>query len=104
MEGAHCYPPLTETCAQAGLELPVFEYATADSGCAIIGGHVYRGTRLPNLKGAYVYSDFCSGMIWGLDYDGATVTQQALLVDTSLSVSAIGADESNNLYVPGLRR
>ena len=98
MEGAHCYAPPAATCDQTGLNLPIFEYANPDEGCAIIGGHVYRGTRLPELKGSYIYSDFCSGSIWGLVYDGAAVIDQALLADTNLNISAIGADQNGGLY------
>ena len=35
-------------------------------GCAIIGGHVYRGDALPELKGLYIYSDYCNGELWTL--------------------------------------
>ena len=38
------------------------------------GGFVYRGTRLTELVGAYIYADYETGKIWGLRYDGSMVT------------------------------
>ena len=98
MEGFHCYPSNVQSCDQAGLEPPIFEYSHAE-GCSITGGHVYRGSRIPQLSGAYIYADFCSGRIWGLRYDGATVTSQALLNDSALQIPSFGVDQQGELYI-----
>src|SRR5215217_4631720 len=45
---------------------PVAVYRHAD-GCSVTGGYVYRGTRLPALRGRYLYGDFCSGALWSLE-------------------------------------
>ncbi len=44
---------------------PVHEYTHAE-GCSVTGGHVYRGSSIPDLWGIYVFGDYCSGTIWGL--------------------------------------
>ena len=54
---------------------------------------------MPWLVGAYVYGDYCSGKIWGLRHDGASVTEQALLLDSDLSISSFGLDLEGTLYV-----
>ena len=68
--------------------LPVHEYLRVnegfDSRCAVIGGVVVRGTRLPDLDGAYLFSDFCDGIVralrpsskgnWKVQNLGATVS------------------------------
>jgi glucose/arabinose dehydrogenase len=41
---------------------PVLTY-THSSGCAIIGGYVVHDPGLPSLRGRYVYTDLCSGVI-----------------------------------------
>src|SRR5215204_7819776 len=67
MEGAHCFNPPTD-CNDGTLTLPILEYnhgVNGSLGCAIVGGYRYRGTGIPQLSGTYVYSDFCSGGIWG---------------------------------------
>ena len=64
MEGALCFSP-PEGCDRTGLTLPVWDYGRSD-GCAIIGGHVYRGDAIPSLRGWYVFSDYCTGRIWAI--------------------------------------
>lgn len=97
MEGAHCYPE-TAQCDRTGLELPVAEYPTRE-GCAVTGGYVYRGQRLPELYGAYIYGDYCGGQVWALRWDGARVTEQMLLIDTDLRVPSFGVDAEQELYL-----
>lgn len=38
--------------------------------CAVVGGHVYRGSSFPNLYGRYIYTDFCHGRMMSLAPDG----------------------------------
>lgn len=98
MEGAHCYPPSVDFCNQSGLEMPIFEYTHAE-GCSVIGGYVYRGSRLLWLQGAYVYGDYCSGKIWAISYDGAEVIEHRRLAKTSFPISAFGEDAQGELYI-----
>ncbi len=54
--------------------LPVHEYRRSnkgfDSRCAVIGGVVVRGGHYPDLEGAFLFSDFCDGVIRALVSDG----------------------------------
>ena len=45
---------------------------------SITGGYVYRGSRLKDLVGTYVYGDYQSGKVWGLKHDGRRVTWRGL--------------------------
>ena len=93
MEGFHCYPPSVSSCRQDGLEPPLAEYPLTSGNCAVTGGYVYRGSRVPLLQGAYLYGDFCSGRIWGLIYDGPNeVSDAQLLLDSSLQISSFGEE------------
>jgi glucose/arabinose dehydrogenase len=96
MEGAHCFNGAT--CTQTGLILPVQEYSHADGDCAVTGGYVYRGTLFPELRGVYLYGDFCTGRIWGLRRV-AGIWVNRLLLDTVLNISTFGEDESGDLYL-----
>jgi hypothetical protein len=64
----------------------------------VTGGHVYRGSAIPSLQGVYLFGDFCSGRIWGLRKSGAA-WDNALLADTTLTITTFGEDEAGNVYV-----
>jgi quinoprotein glucose dehydrogenase len=57
--------------AEAKFIDPIFEYAHSE-GISITGGFVYRGEKLPKLKGAYLCGDWGLGGIWALWLDKAT--------------------------------
>ncbi len=64
-EGRQCFEPdPAPACPDppTGFTMPVLEYDHGQ-GCAIIGGYVYRGCRMPDLRGTYFYSDFCSAFV-----------------------------------------
>ena len=98
MEGTSCFSP-GSGCDKTGLELPIAEYSRSAGNCSVTGGYVYGGRGMPSLLGAYVYGDFCSGRIWGLRYDGGSVTEHLLLVNSSVSITSFGQDLDLNLYI-----
>ena len=98
MEGSRCFR--SASCDADDFEDPIAEYGR-DLGCSITGGYVYRGQRLPALRGVYLYADFCSGRIWGLRHDGERVTEQAQLARASFQVPSFGEDEAGEVYVLG---
>lgn len=100
MEGTICTPPVA-SCDQAGFIPPVFEYAHGAGDCAIIGGFVYRGRRVPELTGTYVMSDFCSGRVRGGRSVPNAVTGPPVIGATPGLVSAIGQDERGEPYFAG---
>ena len=100
MEGLHCFSPATG-CDRSGLELPVAEY-NHDLGCSITGGSVYRGRANPQLAGAYLFGDYCTGRIWSLHRDSAGNWIRAELLKTNVAISSFGEDEAGEVYVAGL--
>lgn len=95
MEGAHCFAP-PDGCVTDGLVPPVAEYGHEEGRCAITGGYVYRGARLPALRGSYFFGDFCSGEIFAL----SGKMRRALLA-TGLRIASFGQDQDGELYVVG---
>jgi glucose/arabinose dehydrogenase len=82
---------------------PVFEYHThADGTCAIVGGFVYRGAAIPDLTGAYLYSDDCNGTINAFVLRGGKVVGQRSLGVDAGSVASFGQDRDGELYVLSL--
>jgi glucose/arabinose dehydrogenase len=96
MEGMHCFnPPMG--CNMTGLVLPIAEYDHTE-GDAVMGGYVYKGTAIPNLPGAYIFSDFGSGTIWELTENSGAWTRTKLL-SSNLNVSSFGQDVAGEIYV-----
>ncbi len=97
MEGRHCYG--SSTCDEQGLVQPILEYGH-DEGCSITGGFVYRGGAMPDLQGAYFYSDYCSGWLRSLRYDGTAIGEERSWDVGSLGqVLSFGEDAAGELYV-----
>lgn len=106
-EGFHCFDIPSETTSDASncsppenYQAPILEYPRGQNGgCVIIGGSVYRGAAIPNLQGAYLYSDFCSAVVYAAWRDVNGAWQTTSLIDLPGLVSSFGEDESGNVYV-----
>jgi glucose/arabinose dehydrogenase len=98
LEGSRCTPARGPNCDPAGTVLPVTEYPTASPNCSVTGGFVYRAGRIPSLQGAYVYGDYCSGKVWALRHNGASVTEQTEVADTDIRISSFAMDLAGNIY------
>ncbi len=98
MEGSICTPGVSSSCNTTGLTLPISEYRR-DKGISVIGGFVYRGSKIPDLCGAYLYGDFGSARIWALEYQNFKVKRKKLLLNTNFSISSFGTDEDFEIYV-----
>lgn len=79
---------------------PVFHYQTGVDGCAVIGGHVYRGHRYAKLAyGTYIATDYCSGTAWAVRKNRHGGHESAAIGQFPLQASSFGADRSGELYV-----
>ncbi len=78
---------------------PIWEYHH-DIGKSITGGLVYRGPRLPELQGHYLYADYVSGRVWALKYDPAQkrVVANRPLPNMGGSLVSFGEDEQGEVY------
>jgi glucose/arabinose dehydrogenase len=81
---------------------PVYEYSHASGGIAVTGGYVYRGTRIPDLVGTYVFCDYYQGQIIGLQQHNGVVSAHRPLAQAQGQVSSFGQDNNGELYVLGL--
>jgi glucose/arabinose dehydrogenase len=100
LEGNACFKPATG-CRKTGKTMPVAVYGHGGN-CSVTGGYVYRGLTYPDLAGVYLFGDFCSGRIWGLDSAGPNTQSPVLLKDTALMISSFGEDQAGNVYVVDL--
>jgi uncharacterized repeat protein (TIGR03806 family) len=100
-EGFHLAAPLypTQTTLLTnpppGLIFPIQEYPHSGvanyQGNSVIGGVVYRGRRISQLYGAYVFADNGSGNVWMLGYNGTNTVPFQRITGAS-GPSAIGTD------------
>jgi uncharacterized repeat protein (TIGR03806 family) len=79
--------------------LPPVKAHPHSEAASITGGYVYRGARLAELAGAYIYGDFQTGMVWGLRYQGGTLVWQKELARTPLHLVAFGETAAGELYL-----
>jgi cysteine-rich repeat protein len=103
-EGNACY---SGPCPGTGLTFPVLTYGHSQ-GCSITGGYVYRGCRMPDLRGTYFYSDICTPFIKTFKgvSGGSAQSQQDRTADLAPGgglaiggVSSFGEDARGELYV-----
>lgn len=90
MEGFHCFgggPCDTNAGPNEvnadGITMPLVEYHHNSGRCSVTGGAVYRSCEVPAWDGAYFYGDFCTGELFGLVWDGTTVTDLGVVLDQS---------------------
>ncbi|MGK3965571.1 sorbosone dehydrogenase family protein [Sorangium sp. So ce118] len=99
MEGSHCYPP-GSACKPRGVP-PAVEHPRSEAG-SIVGGYVYRGAKIPCLRGRYVYADYVTGRFFSFVWDGKAATDRAELT-SALSPNGLpasfGEDAAGEIYV-----
>lgn len=123
-EGAHCLNlefPLADldTCDLTDdrgqpLTDPVVEYTHRAVGIAVVGGYVYRGSAIPELRGNYVFGDFTRDFTAGVEGHGSLLVadpqaaagatwqwRRLILRDGALDrfVTGMGEDANGELYV-----
>lgn len=72
-----------------------------DDGYSITGGYVYRGRKFRELEGKYIYGDYGSGTVWGLDYDGKVLRSNSRLARVD-ALSSFAEASSGELYLISL--
>jgi glucose/arabinose dehydrogenase len=98
-EGTRCFLPATG-CPSQGLTAPILEYDHGE-GCSVTGGHVYRGNDWPELRGTYVYGDFCRSVVRTTRRSGnsASPPEEWALPVANDNVTGFGEDDRGELYV-----
>ena len=78
---------------------PIFEYHH-DVGKSITGGHVYRGSAIPSLKGMYMYADYVSGKVWALEHTpSGKILGNHEIKSMNLPIITFGEDEQGEVYL-----
>lgn len=118
MEGAHCFSTETpnmspEDCRDTGyngeeLTSPILEYKNANAengtGLSVIGGYIYRGDKMPELQGKYIFGDWSSsfesgaGIIFIAD-ETEEGWEMARIKDLDEFLLGFGEGSDNELYI-----
>ncbi|MGW7091824.1 PQQ-dependent sugar dehydrogenase [Streptomyces sp. NPDC054874] len=98
MEGTHPFRGGTEPANHVP---PVHEYDRSGLGCSVTGGFVYRGDALPDLRGSYVFSDYCDGTLRTLQLENGEVTGVGDLGVSGGEVISFVEGGDGELYVLG---
>jgi glucose/arabinose dehydrogenase len=97
-EGQHAFGPKGAGLRDKYIE-PIWEYHH-DLGKSITGGAVYRGNRLGELRGYYVYADYVTNKLWALKYDDEKkrVVANRPIPNPNVPVMSFGEDQEGELY------
>ncbi|MCH2134799.1 MAG: PQQ-dependent sugar dehydrogenase [Phycisphaerales bacterium] len=83
---------------------PVIEYPR-NAGQSVTGGFVYRGQEIPDLVGAYLFSDYMTGRLWAARVrEGAEPEVREVLKGRPMAVSSFGEGPDGELYVCGFQQ
>ena len=96
-EGTHPFRP-ERPKGPGEFQQPIVEHSHTDFR-SLTGGWVYRGKRLPELAGAYIYGDYDTGKVWMLRYDAKTkkVAEHRELCDTQVRIVEIIPDADGEI-------
>lgn len=76
---------------------PVKDHPHSEAN-SVIGGPVYRGSLHSDLQGTFIYGDYITGTIWGLQTDDDSYVHSTL-VDTDLRIVDFTAVSSGAIFV-----
>lgn len=107
VRGGNCGWPIREGRAALRTEVtpgptpirpPVKDHPHTEAN-SVIGGPVYRGSKLPDLAGAFIYGDYITGTIWALQPDADQGYSTTTLVDTDQRIVAFTEGSAGELFV-----
>jgi uncharacterized repeat protein (TIGR03806 family) len=76
---------------------PVIDYSRT-IGKSVTGGYVYRGSKLSELRGAYLYADYSFSHIWALVYENGRVVKNVKLASLS-TITSFGEDRNGEVMI-----
>lgn len=101
MEGLHCFEP-ESNCNKTNLVLPITEYDRSE-GSSVTGGYVYRGKKMPQFYGKYIFGDW-RGVLFALtEQPDKSWKREQISTDIAdfknLNINSFGEDENGEIYL-----
>lgn len=115
-EGTLMHPKPHPAPASPDFVNPLHQYGSLKGrgaptgGAAIVGGVVYAGSALPDLRGYYLFGDNVSGTLWALDLSAHDLTEPSswtgsakvhLVKGASVTPATFARDGAGEVYVGG---
>jgi len=102
-EGDITYNAKIKLQGKGKLVYPVWAYTHTLGSCAMIGGYVYRGARVPAARGRYFFGDLCSGVVWSFEVGrkGRASPVRPLPLHVP-NLTSFGEDSNGDLYAVSL--
>ena len=98
MDGNDCFR--NPMCAKSPFTQPALVYRHSDGTCSIIGGFVYRGRKIPEIRGQYFYSDYCKSWLRSITFENGRASEPRQWLDGGLgSIVSFGEDGQGELYI-----
>jgi putative heme-binding domain-containing protein len=79
------------------IEEPIVSHSHSEAS-SMTGGRVYRGSRFPELRDAYIYGDWGSGKMWALWWKDGIITQHQEIASTPHRIVGFAEDENRELF------
>lgn len=97
-EGDECFQknPICQKAEGKSMIQPIHTYRH-NLGKSITGGYVYRGTKIPQLYGKYIFGDFVTGRIWSLKKYGREWKSEEIM-NTKMNISSFGQSPNGEIY------
>jgi uncharacterized repeat protein (TIGR03806 family) len=96
-EGSHPFYP-ERKLGPTPVVKPTVEHHHSEAR-SLTGGVVYHGSKLPDLRGAYVYGDYSTGHIWAVKHDGKAIAWHKKVAITTLKITAFALDADGELVI-----
>lgn len=81
-----------------GVTPPVYVYDHSEGRCSVSGGAIVRDSVVPDLDGWYVFGDYCTGEIWGLEPGRAVDDPRVIALAELPGLAAITVGPERELY------
>ncbi len=79
---------------------PLYAYPHSFGVC-VTGGYVYRGKQSPSYDGVYIFGDYETRRVWGLQEHNGQVQSVRELGEAPQHISSFGTDDHGEIYVVG---
>jgi putative heme-binding domain-containing protein len=105
--GTNCGWPVMEGRAELRKEVapgptpitpPAWDHPHSEAN-SVIGGPVYRGAKIPDLQGCFIYGDYITGTIWTVKREADNTYSSRTLVDTDQRIVAFAEGCSGELLM-----